>query len=226
MTLLELLGLLRKNLKIVIALPIICALIMALVCVTVLKDEYTATTSIYALMQSGSSKSASYDEDNGITSSDLQLAQMLANDFAKLAESDQVKRTTATNLGLQSLSGYSVKVTSTEKTRLITISVTGKDPVQAAAIANELTKVLGETAVEVMGVEAVNVINEAASPAPRSGPPRTRYTLIAFAAGLFAAVALVVLRDMLNTTVRDEDEVQELTGLPVIGRFPYERGGK
>ena len=45
-------------------------------------------------------------------------------------------------------------------------------------------------------------------------------------AGLFLAVAIVVVEDMLNTKVRGQEEVEELLGIPVIGRIPAMRGGR
>ena len=49
---------------------------------------------------------------------------------------------------------------------------------------------------------------------------------VALLAGLFVAIAIVVVSDMLNTKVRNADEVEELLGLPVIGRMPAVKGGK
>ena len=43
---------------------------------------------------------------------------------------------------------------------------------------------------------------------------------MAFLAGLFVAIAIVVLKDMLNTRVRSAEEVEEMLGIPVIGRIP------
>ncbi len=44
--------------------------------------------------------------------------------------------------------------------------------------------------------------------------------------GIFLAIAIVVLSDMLNTKVRNAEEVEELLGVPVIGRMPTAKGGK
>ena len=44
--------------------------------------------------------------------------------------------------------------------------------------------------------------------------------------GLFSAIAIEVWSDMLNTKVRNADEIEELLGLPVIGRMPAVKGGK
>lgn len=222
MTLLELLALLRKHLQMVVALPILCALFAAAFCWGFMPDEYTAEVSIYALTKN-TSQTASED---GVSYSDLQSSQLLANDFAELAKNQQVRDNTAESLGMENLNGYDISVTSSTTTRILKVQVTGADPESAALIANKLATEVGETAVRVMGIEAVNVVNEAQTPTEPSGPRRALYTLVALLAGLFAAIAIVVLRDMLNTTVRSAEDVEELLGVAVIGRFPYEKKGK
>ena len=79
---------------------------------------------------------------------------------------------------------------------------------------------------DVDAAQAVNVIDKAKVPAQPSGPNRKLYIAVAALAGLFVAVAIVVLLDMLNTRVRSVDDAVELLGVPVIGRFPVVKGGK
>ena len=43
---------------------------------------------------------------------------------------------------------------------------------------------------------------------------------------LFAAVAIVVLMDVIDTRVRSAEDVEELLELPVIGRIPEMKGGR
>ena len=50
------------------------------------------------------------------------------------------------------------------------------------------------------------------------------YTAVAFLAGLFFAVALIVLLDLIDTTVKSPEEAEELLGLPVLGRIPALKG--
>ena len=71
-----------------------------------------------------------------------------------------------------------------------------------------------------MGLKAVNLMDDATSPDIPSGPNRKMYLAVAFLAGLFVAVAIVVLMDMLNTTVKSREEAEELFGLPVLGTMP------
>ena len=222
MTLLELLALLRKHITLVVALPLVCAFVTAVYCWGVMPNEYTAEVSIYALSKNASNSKP----EEAVTYSDLQSSQLLANDFAELAKNDQIRENTAASLGMEDLSGYKISVTSSTTTRILKVEVTGRNPEDAALIANKLATEIGQTAVRVMGIEAVNVVNEAQVPTEPSGPQRALYTLVALLAGLFIAVAIVVLRDMLDTTVRSAEDIEELLNVPVVGRFPYEKKGK
>ena len=222
MTLLELLSLLRQKLGLVIGLPLVCAIITAVVCWGFLPNEYTAETSIYALTKSSAQGDQSME---AVTATDLNASQMLANDFAELVKNEQLQTDTAESLGLESLADYRINVVSSTTTRVIKVTVTGTDPGSVALVANKLAEEIGETAVRIMNVEAVNVISEAKTPDSPSGPRRALYTLVAMLAGLFVAIALVVIMDMLDTTVRNDEEAAELLEAPVIGRFPLDKGG-
>ena len=222
MTLLELLSLLKQKLALVICLPLACALLAATYCWGFMPDEYTAETAIYALATAGTQAGRSTDE---VTATDLSASQMLANDFAELVKNEQLQQVTAKALGMESLRDYDISVVSSTTTRIIKVSVTGTDSKSVAHVANKLAEELGETAVRIMNIEAVNIINKAKEPVFPSGPRRSLYTAVAFMAGLFAAVAIVVVMDMLNTTVRSDVEAEELLEAPIIGRFPAFKGG-
>ena len=212
MTLLELIHLLRKHLRLVVALPLACALAMGVYSVFFMKNTYTASTSMYVLAQSESS--------NSNLSTDLNASQMISNDVSTLLTSDRVLDETAAQLGLEDLDGYDIAVSSETTSRVVGLSVTGADPQVAADIANAMVETVSEVAIEVMEVKSVNAIDQASAPAAPSGPNRTLYVAVALMAGFFMAVAIVVIADMLNTKVRSEEEVEELLGIPVVGRIP------
>lgn len=216
MTLLELLQIIKKHLKLCIALPIIFALVTAVFSYVALANTYTASVSMYVLANSSKSQSGT------TLSTDLSASQMLTNDVSQLIQSERVLNQTANQLGMteQELAGYDVEVTSSTTTRLITIEVTGDTPNSAAAIANGLANTTNTVAQEIMDIEAVNVIDQAAVPTSPSGPPRTLYVAVAFLAGIFVAVAIVVVMDMVNTRIRKPEEIEELLDIPVIGKIP------
>ena len=196
MTLLELFQLLKKHLKLVITLPVVCAIAMGIVSFVAMDNTYTATTSMYILAKTDDSGQMSYN--------DLSASQMLSNDIATLLDSDSVKTTT----------------------RVITLSVTGTDAKETAEVAKAIASSVSTVAQNVGAAQSINVIDEAKTPEAPSGPKRTLYIAVAFLAGIFIAVAYVVLADMLNTRIRGAEEAEELLGIPVVGRIPAMKGGK
>ncbi len=218
MTLLELITLLRKHLKLVVTLPVVCAIVMALASVIVMRDSYTATGDMYVL-------AGTADSTGSALSSELSASQMLSNDVATLLTSSRVEDDAARQAGLEDLDDFDIAVSSETTTRLISLSVTGSDPVECANVANALMSSVSAVAQEVMSVESVNVVDEAEVPTAPSGPNRMLYIAVALMAGLFAAVAIVVLLDILDTRIRGEHDVEELLGVPVIGRIPVMKGG-
>ena len=219
MTLLELLHLLKKHLRLVVLLPLLCAVAMGIYSFVFMGNVYTASTSMYVL--------ARQDDATVSTSlsTDLSASQMISNDVSTLLTSDRVLEETAADLGMEDLDSYDVSVTSETTSRVIGLSVTGPDPETAAAIANNMMENVSAIAREVMSIESVNPIDDAQVPEEPSGPNRLLYVAVALMGGLFVAVAIVVIEDMLNTKVRSHEDVEELLGIPVVGRIPA-MGGK
>lgn len=213
MTLFELFALLRKHLLIVIALPVLAG-VLVFVGSQFLSDEYTASTTMYVLSREESGESVA------ITQQDLSAGQMLTNDVATLIKSDRVKKDVAEKVGLENLDDFKFNITSSTTTRVITLEVTGKDPEMAAQVANATVEEVSTVATEVMQIKSVNVIDSATAPTEPSGPKRLLFAAVGAMGGLFLAVAIVVLRDMLDTRVRNGEEAEDIVGVPVVGHFP------
>ena len=217
MALLELFQLLKKHLKLVITLPVVCAIVMGIASFAMMDNTYTATTSMYILAKT----------DGGQMSyNDLSASQMLSNDIATLLDSDSVKSGAAKDLGLSDLDDYKIAVSSETTTRVITLSVTGTDAKETAQVARAMANSVSTVAQNVGAAQSINVVDEAKTPESPSGPKRLLYVAVAFLAGIFIAVAYVVLADMLNTRIRGAEEAEELLGIPVVGRIPAMKGGK
>lgn len=217
MALLELFQLLKKHLKLVITLPVVCAIVMGIASFAMMDNTYTATTSMYILAKT----------DGGQMSyNDLSASQMLSNDIATLLDSDSVKSGAAKDLGLSDLDDYKIAVSSETTTRVITLSVTGTDAKETAKVARAMANSVSTVAQNVGAAQSINVVDEAKTPESPSGPKRLLYVAVAFLAGVFIAIAYVVLADILNMRTRGAEEAEELLGIPVVGRIPAMKGGK
>lgn len=226
MTLFELFALLRKRWKFIILLPVLAGIITA-IGAHFLPDEYTASTTMYVLPKNETEDVASTSSasSSSVTYTDLNIASMLSNDVSTILKSTRVHKDVAEELGLESLAGYSINVNAATGSRVITLTVTGHDPDMTARVANALVTDTSEVAVEVMQIQAVNVIDSAEAPLGPSGPRRLLYVAVGTMAGLFAAICLVIIEDMLDTRVRSSEDVEEIVGVPVIGHFmQVERG--
>lgn len=217
MALLELFQLLKKHLKLVITLPVVCAIVMGIASFAMMDNTYTATTSMYILAKT----------DGGQMSyNDLSASQMLSNDIATLLDSDSVKSGAAKDLGLSDLDDYKIAVSSETTTRVITLSVTGTDAKETAKVARAMANSVSTVAQNVGAAQSINVVDEAKTPESPSGPESLLYVAVAFLAGVFIAIAYVVLADILNMRIRGAEEAEELLGIPVVGRIPAMKGGK
>lgn len=221
MTLLELLKLLRKRWYLVVILPVVIAVATAVYCWGFMADQYTSTMSLYVLTKTDDTSGQS-----SLSNSDITASQQLANDIAVLVKSNGVLEDTANAIGMDNLADFTIEVESATTNRVITLSVTGKRPESVAMVANELASQTADAAVKIMDLRAVNIIDEAKVPTAPSGPNRILYTLVGLLAGLFLAVAIIVLRDLLDTTVKSDEEMEELFGIPVLGNMPTVKKGR
>lgn len=220
MTLLELFQLLKKHLRFVLTVPVVCALVVGVFSLVLMHDEYTATSSMYVLVQQADSNSSSS------LYSDLTASQMLSDDVSKLLKSDRIVNQVGSEVGVDQLKGYRVNVTSETTSRVITLSVTGPDAQKSADIVNQMVSDVSDVAHDVMGIQSVNPIDQAVAPSEPSGPKRLLYVLVAFIGGLFVAIAIVVISDTLNTKIRGKEDLEATIGVPVIGRIPVMKGGR
>ncbi len=175
----------------------------------ILEPEYTATTTFYVM--------APYEGEVDDNSSVLTYYEKLALDYSEIATSRTITSEVAKNLGLSDgLGDYEIKVVPAEGTRVMELTVTGNDSELAKDIANEMVKVFTDTVMRVIGAENVNVIDYAY--VVRTGPARTRNTVLIALAGAILVVGLIVLKEFADTTFRTAEEVEEMLDLPVLAQ--------
>ena len=172
-------------------------------------DEYTSDTTLYVLTQ---------QNENVISSSDLSASALLVNDYRELVLSYKVTSAVAQQLGLESLKGYDINVTSLSNTRLIQISVTGREPQMAANIANGLAQVFSQSVTDIMRVDNVSVIDEARVAEKPSGPARERTIVLAAMVTALVMLLIAILKDALNTTLKTAADVEQQVGLSVLAQ--------
>ena len=123
-----------------------------------------------------------------------------------------------------------VKASSKLDTVLIDIAVLDESPVRARDIANTLSDEFVvlvrelETPESGANPDARVVVEQRASIPSEPVVPRTTLNLLTgLAVGVVLGIALAVVRDLLDNTVKDRETLEEITGVAIVGSIPLDK---
>jgi len=121
--------------------------------------------------------------------------------------------------------GYSATAKAETASLTITITATGPDSDGTASAANAIAASAVEGAQNLLGKDGVKAqIEQAYASTRSSGRSLPSTVVIAFLAGLFAAVCLVVAIDAIQRPVRGSSDLAEASGFAVLGELPGDTG--
>lgn len=167
--------------------------------------------------------------DSAITTTDLTLNQKLVSTYREIIKSKLVLNEVIDELELDcSFNELSknIVVTSVSDTELIKISVSSESSEEAALIANAIAKHFISMIVDIYNIENVSIIEKAEVAKTPYNVDFTKHTIIYFAIGLASSLGLLFLSYYFDKTIRDEEDIEKLIGLPVLGIVPVYKGGK
>lgn len=134
------------------------------------------------------------------------------------------------NLSAEQLQNH-ISADSKANTVLINVDVLDSSAVRARDIANtlsdEFVAMVGELEAPPDGSppdSRVIVEQRASIPESPVVPNTTRNLLVGLALGLLLGVGLALLRDLLDNTVKDRADFEDLTGTGVVGLIPLDKG--
>ena len=177
---------------------------------------YQASTQVYVT----NNKLTTTDQ---INVSDLQSSNYLTKDYMILVKSNPVLDKVIADLNLKmstsELAGK-ISVSTPTDTRILTIAVNDKDPMMAKKIADAVREASKAQIQSVMGIETVNTVEDAKLPESPISPNTKMNILIGFALGFIIAVAVIIIRFMLDDTIKAQEDVEKYLGLSVLGLIP------
>ena len=213
----------EKKMQIILIIAIF-AVIGVIYTLTLVTPKYQATTSLLLATNSAQSTTGA---DSSITTTDVTLNSKLVSTYSKLVKSNKLVRTVISNLSLKMDEDElkkSVSVTAAEDTEVIEISVKNTDPVLATKIANEIAKVFIDNIKEFYGVENVHVVDVAEVPQSPYNINHAKDIIIFAFIGAIIAVMYVLLSNMLDTTIKSEDDIEKNFKLTVLTTIPLYDG--
>ncbi|MDW7730602.1 MAG: polysaccharide biosynthesis tyrosine autokinase [Bacillota bacterium] len=207
-----------KRWKLLVVLPLLAALISAVISLFVITPLYQASTTLMVTRPVDTSQ---------IYLQDIQVSRQLVGTYREIVHSRRVLDIVIANrslpYGTEVLRSL-VEVQSVRDTELINVMVTHPEPVMAKEIANEIARVFMLEITDIMQIENVSVVDEAVEPGRPVSPRVSMNILIAFVLGLMGTFFLIFVLEFLDKTVKDPVETQAMLGLPVIGMMPVIEG--
>ena len=186
---------------------------------------YQASTRLFVSTSAGSSVAEIYQGNR--------FSQERVTSYAELLKGQTLAQRTIDKLGLDMSAGQlqeSVKASARGNTVLINVAVLDQSPVKARDIANTLSDEF------VVMVRELETPEEGASPGSRVVveqrasipdhpvlPNTSRNIAMGLAVGVVLGIGLVVLRDLLDNTVKDRSTLEEITGAGVVGSIPLDK---
>jgi capsular polysaccharide biosynthesis protein len=111
-----------------------------------------------------------------------------------------------------------VSVTTTTSSQVLTLSATAETPAKAQAIANAVAKEFKEQIPKIMDVNNVTIVAEAAK-GTKSYPKVKMITMVGVLAGLVISLLIIIIKDLSDTTVRDDSFMTNELGLTNLGEI-------
>ena len=180
---------------------------------------YSAETTL--ILASQNSNQSNSNTITTSTATDITVNSKLVSTYSELVKSKNVIRQVITNLNLGTTISEdelknNVTVSAVKDTEIIKITVTTKEPVNSAKIANEIAEVFTAKVKEIYSIENVQVVDKAEISYTPSNINHKK-DIIIFA---FISVIYVLLSNMLDTTVKTAEEIEKEFKLPVIASIP------
>lgn len=117
-----------------------------------------------------------------------------------------------------------VSSTSDDQGPFLTVTVVDTRPARAHAIADAYARILPDTLVRLEGRADTSISVSALSPATLPSEPFSPRLLpdvgLGLAAGLVLGIAIALLREAIDRTIRDTDELERISGLSAVGTVP------
>lgn len=234
----EILGLLWSRIWLIIAVSVIGFVAAFVFTKAFIPDTYAASFSIY--IKNTTNKTVM----DTLNSADITAAQSLAQTYIAILDDDSVIDEISNNL-MEKYSpeelaqhfameeengGYKITTESmrsclsfsqVNETELLTIAAYSSDPVLAADMCSSVEAIAPDVLIRVVGAGAVESVGHAKVPKNPVAPNVFKNSLVGFMLGFILTVAVIIIRNMLDNTVKGAETLKARYNLPILAEIPF-----
>ncbi|WP_342528152.1 Wzz/FepE/Etk N-terminal domain-containing protein [Chryseomicrobium sp. FSL W7-1435] len=212
----ELFQVLKKRIWMILSLMILGIATAAIISYFFMTPVYQAEAQILVNKNESSMEVPQY------TSQDIQTNLQLINTYNVIMKTPAILSIVIERLDLDTTPAAlsnAITVNSAQDSQVINLVVQDTEHFRAVDIANTTAQVFQEEIVDLMNVNNVNILSPAEhneDPAPIKPNPELNMA-IAAVVGLMLGVGIAFLLEYLDTTVKTEQDIEELLDLPILG---------
>ncbi|WP_036189201.1 YveK family protein [Ureibacillus manganicus] len=205
---------LKKRILLILSIIVGAMLIAGIISFFFLTPIYQGSTQILVNQQK--------QDQQTIQQSDIQTNLQLINTYNVIIKSPAILAKVIENLDLDTTPTAltnKISVTNANNSQVVNITVQDENPAFAVDIANTVATVFKEEIPVLMNADNVNILSPAVlseNPSPVK-PNKMMNIAIAMVIGLMIGVGLAFLLEYLDTTMKTEQDVEDILGLPILG---------
>lgn len=231
-TIQKILGILLHRIRFIILVAVAAGLLTFLYTNFMITPKYSTSAMIF--IQNYSKADAQQDAANaersdGNSSNNAVAKKIFSSDISGSSNLAKISVTLFQNSDkITSLyNGCSVSFAVEAETFYVTISVTGSEPERCANVANQIADMCNEVFHDNFAWGQLGIIRTAKVPGSPISPNKMQNTLIGAAVGLIVACIISILLELVDTTIKADDDLAEMYKIPVFAEIPdFESGSR
>ena len=200
------------------AVAVLCAvltLVYTVVCVT---PKYESGAKFYV-----NNSSLDVGIDSIISASDISAAKDLVQSYIVILNTRETLNDVIDYAGVDRTYGEvkaMISAASVSGTEIFQVVVTCENPVEAEKIADAIAYVLPKRISSIIDGTSAKVVESAVLPTSASSPSYTKNTMLGFVLGLMIMAAVVVVLELLDVTIRAEEDITHDCQHPILASVP------
>lgn len=207
----KLLGKLRKNMKLLIILPLLGLLISAIISFFFLDVKYQASTQILVNQK---------ENDSQMMAQEVQSNIQLVNTYSDIVKSprilDKVSKELDDKYSRSEISSM-LTVTNQAESQVLNIDVESKSATNSEKIANKIAAVFSDEVPDIMNVDNVSVLSTADNTGTQVAPKSMVNLVVGLVIGLVIALLIIFIKEMFDKRIKTEEDVENELKIPILG---------
>ena len=212
----RLFGAVLNRLWLVVLVSVLCAVTVFLGAFFLIAPEYQSTATFYASNQGLLTQ-------NSPSPGDISASRELVQTYIVILDTRETLLEVIDHAGVDRTERELRKMIEAEAvdgTEIFQVVVTGTDPQEAERIADAIAHVLPKRISAIVEGASVKVVDGAVAASRPSSPGYFKCAALGFVLGFAASVAVIVLRELLDTSIRAQEDIAQVCSYPVLAAIP------